>query len=515
MMKYKIGWLLLLFIGVISAGSAGCGSEATLSARGMGHLDQADVTNGDVERDSSGELPPPVDQGDENQGDESQEAGQDLDLGPQPGGFLYPCEFDNQCDSGYCIQYEDDYVCTVFCSLDGGCPDGWSCQVIENTGSDAVRICVPSPDTLCRLCTSNSDCGAMANLCIEVGGERVCGKGCELSNDCPEGFYCTPRTDPAGVEARQCVPESEQCTCRPEFDGASRPCVWQNEYGVCEGIEVCQGNQGWSQCTAQQPRPEECDGHDNDCDGLTDENLDPRPCWSVPNEIGSCQGTETCQGASGWICDARTASIEICDGLDNDCNDVIDDGICFDGNDCTHDICRPEGGCDYPPRAGECNDDSLCTTNDHCVDGACTGAAITCDDLNPCTADTCDPLRGCVYTNQNGIPCETGNLCTNDTCQNGACTTGSPVACYPTDPYCTRASCNPSVGCVLERLTGNPCDDDDVCTVQDTCSNGVCAPGRPYCQGQPCSNCPDQAWGITLGSYCVDLFGPTCLCLCF
>lgn len=46
---------------------------------------------------------------------------------------------------------------------------------------------------------------------------------------------------------------------------------------------------------------------------------------------------------------------------------------------------------------GDCDDGSVCTGVESCVDDICTpGTPLDCDDLNPCTDDTCDALTGCA-----------------------------------------------------------------------------------------------------------------------
>ena len=423
----------------------------------------------------------------------------------EQGSFLDPCEDDIECLSRYCIQFQEDYVCTELCAGES-CEPGWHCATLENSGSDAVRLCIPNPESLCRQCSNNTDCGGLDDMCHELNGLTVCGRDC-TTNPCPQDYVCNDVTDLAGGTGRQCVPIFDRCSC-PEV-GASRPCVAANGYGVCEGIEVCQGSDGWSECTAPKPIEEECDGIDNNCDGAIDEGLVTQECFSPTNELGQCAGTETCQGVAGWSCDARTPSIELCDGLDNDCNGIVDDGLCFDGNPCTDDVCDPEtDGCFFVNRAGACDDGNLCTENTVCLDGACTGGPRNCNDGNDCTADRCDPGVGCVSENQNGLACETGNLCTADTCQEGICVQGGAERC-PSDNSCERVTCVPAVGCQYEPLSGISCEDGDVCTQGDFCSNGRCVEGGSACAGVSC-----QCDGIGIKvAICVELFNaPSCIC---
>ncbi|MBI4152409.1 putative metal-binding motif-containing protein [Candidatus Woesearchaeota archaeon] len=87
-----------------------------------------------------------------------------------------------------------------------------------------------------------------------------------------------------------------------------------------------------------------CNLVDDDCDGKTDEDLLEKcstDCGPGYNECISGQ----------WVCDAPLPTAEICDGYDNDCNNIIDDSFPIteeqcgpqdeEGNYITVGVCKP------------------------------------------------------------------------------------------------------------------------------------------------------------------------------
>ena len=128
------------------------------------------------------------------------------------------------------------------------------------------------------------------------------------------------------------------------------------------------------------PPSESCNGADDDCDNLVDEDfpLKGKPCNN--GKIGVCYraGVYVCAaGGAGVVCNAPDAngSAEICDGLDNNCNGQVDEGLVN---------CQP---CAAQPEVCNGKDDDCDGKID---DGVATGVCGT--DVGECKAGT----RQCV-----------------------------------------------------------------------------------------------------------------------
>ena len=83
-----------------------------------------------------------------------------------------------------------------------------------------------------------------------------------------------------------------------------------------------------------------CDGVDNDCDAQTDNNISDRVNGS---DAGTCEPEiQSCIDGTWTVTEpAVLPETEICDGLDNDCNNLTDDDIADIYNGTDIGVCRP------------------------------------------------------------------------------------------------------------------------------------------------------------------------------
>jgi hypothetical protein len=199
------------------------------------------------------------------------------------------------------------------------CGAGTCVHSVDNCVDGVVQVCDPFEGATEDLCDGvDNDCDSLTD---EGLGETLCGEGaCVHSVDnCIGGEVqvCDPFE---GVSDDICDGVDNDCDSLTDEDlGQTEcgegPCLHSVEYCVAGVVQDCDPFLGAS--------PDTCDGVDNDCDSLTDEDLGVTQCG-----VGACEhDVANCIGGVVQTCDPFLgATDDICDGIDNDCNGGTDEG---------------------------------------------------------------------------------------------------------------------------------------------------------------------------------------------
>ncbi len=349
-----------------------------------------------------------------------------------------------------------------------------------------------------------------------------------LDNDCDgpvdEGFVTTDDVDNCGQCGRRC--EFFQATAHCE----ASTCVFEPLVDCASGFHDVDGMQATGceyACTPTGGGAESCDLVDNDCDGAVDETFDfmtdAANCGrcglacQFPNTIASCAdgacgydpATDCLPGfvdanlvqADGceYACSPTGGGVEVCDGVDNDCDGVADDNPVDAGGACAS----------TEPPTGACVADGVLT----CASGAlvCTGPTAAspelCDSVdNDCDGAPDDAVSRACYTGPMGTEgvgaCRGGTeACTDGTF--GACTgeiTPSTETCNGIDDDCDTMVDDAAGGgpIVTACYTGTP----------GTAGVGTCQSGTSTCQFGAPGPCTGQV--IPAVERCGDTLDTDC-----
>tara|TARA_Y100000034_G_scaffold136840_1_gene216262 strand:+ start:2236 stop:6699 length:4464 start_codon:yes stop_codon:yes gene_type:complete len=241
---------------------------------------------------------------------------------------------------------------------------------------------------------------------------------------------------------------------------------WMNKEDYCVGDELAE-----FACVNFHPNDNSfeklvsCEFGCNDGKCSQEEEVE---CLDSDNDgYDNCESEEVSGDGRELDCDDNSDVVypgasESCDGLDNNCDELIDEGgpsLCNDGILCTNNICSGFAGCLFIENHNLCDDELYCNGDEVCSianDGCTRRIRAACDDGVACSEDFCNEDTDSCDVDLSTCDCPSGldSECDDSLYCNGqefcdanslSCVSGEDVACND-GLSCTFDSCDDNLG---------------------------------------------------------------------
>ena len=301
-----------------------------------------------------------------------------------------PCEKNSDCmtngvDLGdKCVPYGGNgSFCGEACMGSGDCPSGYDCKnVLDVWGAESNQCVLVEGECQCRPWFMDEQAFTSCENTNEYGvcaGQRIC---------VPAGLTDCDAPEPS---KELCNGTDDDCDEEIDEEAGGGPCYVENEWGACLATYVCDG--GNLVCDAPAAQPETCDGTDNNCDGETDEGFPDSDKDGVADCLendkdgdGVLDIDDNCPNTknpgqedfdldmAGDACDpdddndmsadeldcspldpdVNPKAEEVCNGKDDDCDALIDEGFADSDADALADCIDDDDDNDGFPDVGDC-----------------------------------------------------------------------------------------------------------------------------------------------------------------
>ncbi|MDP6942755.1 MAG: MopE-related protein [Myxococcota bacterium] len=366
-------------------------------------------------------------------------------------------------------------ACETCCTGDGwegsrlnDDPDAEPCQCQDyglcGSTATAGTVDVSECDYVCDRCAAGSlrcdgqkvqDCDPGTGnykTRLTCPDHTTCNKGECIANE-PETPTCTSTcADPDDCPDDTCDGVDDNCDGSTDegFTVQGTTCG----VGPCEatGVTLCLGGAVTDTCIAGEPAADDatCDGVDDDCDGIADEDFTPA---DTACGVGACEaaGVTSCaDGVEANSCSPGEPGLDdaTCDGVDDDCDGIADEDFVSETSTCGQGVCEANG-----------------VTS--CVDGIESDSCVILPDASPDDA-TCDGADDDCDGSIDEDYATSATTCGVGTCEAAgelSCVEGQEAdSCSATEPSCDGKACDDDDGC------GTLCG----CPDGETCNAGTC-----------------------------------------